>query len=213
MINKKNSNGSGLPGRPRSEKSRQAIIQATISLMETMGYENLKIVDIARKAGVGKQTIYRWWHSKAELVIEAVLEETATHIGVPDTGSIGGDLRELLRNSCHRLCHTSSGTILAGLLMAGRKDALTLAVFRERFIESRRDVIRGLFKKHQNSQEIKAGINIELILDLIFGSMWYRLLVEHAPLDESFANELVDHILLLILPRNFSDDFASHMSL
>ena len=186
-------------GRPRSEVSRKAIIQATISLMEMKGYENLKIVDVVRKAGVGKQTIYRWWRSKSELVIEAVLEETEKHICVPDTGSISGDLHELIRASFHRLRTTSSGTILAGLLMAGRKDAATLKIFREQFIEARREIIRGIFQRYQDSKEIRAGINIELIMDLIFGAMWYRLLVEHAPLDDDFAKELVDHILILIL--------------
>jgi AcrR family transcriptional regulator len=171
-------------------------------LLESQGYENLKIVEIARQAGVGKQTIYRWWRSKSELVIEAVLEETAKHLKIPDTGSIGGDLRELLRLSCHRLRNTSSGAIVASLLMAGRKDAVTLTLFREQFIESRRDVIRGIFKRHKDCQDLKADINIELIMDLIFGAMWYRLLLEHAPLDENFADELVDQILILVLNRN-----------
>jgi AcrR family transcriptional regulator len=199
MIYKKFLNRSKLRGRPRSELSRKAIIQATISLLEKKGYENLKIVDVARNAGVGKQTIYRWWRSKSELVIEAVLEETAKQIRIPDTGSISRDLRELIRASFHRLRNTSSGTILAGLLMAGRKDAATLKIFREQFIEARRDLIRGIFERYQDSQEIRRGINIELIMDLIYGAMWYRLLMEHAPLDDDFADELVDHILILIL--------------
>ncbi len=187
-------------GRPRSELSRRAIIEATISILEAEGYERLKIIDVARVAGVGKQTIYRWWRSKAELVIEAVLEETAKHISVPDTGSIRKDLRQLVSASCHRLKNTSSGTIIVGLLMAARKDDATLKIFREQFIEARRDVIRKIFKRYQNSQEMKAEINIELIMDLIFGAIWYRLLMEHAPLDEQFANELIDHITL-VLPQ------------
>ena len=71
--------------------------------------------------------------------------------------------------------------------------------FREQFIEARRDVIRRIFKRYQNSQEIKAETNIELIMDLIFGALWYRLLMEHAPLDEQFANDLIDHITFLLL--------------
>lgn len=199
MKYKNDLNKNKMRGRPRSEKSRKAIIQATISLLELHGYEKLKIADIAVKAGVGKQTIYRWWKSKAELVIEAVIEETSRHISVPDTGSFSNDLRELLRVSCHRLRSTSAGAILASLVMAGRKDSKTLAVFREKFIESRREVIRELFKRHEGSKELKSEINIELIMDFIFGAIWYRLLMEHAPLDDNFAEEVVDHILILIV--------------
>ena len=199
MNTKKPTKISRRRGRPRSELSRRAIIEATISILESEGYENLKIIDVARLAGVGKQTIYRWWRSKAELVIEAVLEETAKHISVPDTGSIREDLRQLIRASCYRLRNTSSGTIIVGLLMAGRKDAATLKIFREQFIEARRDVIRKIFKRYQNNHEIKAETNIELIMDLIFGAIWYRLLMEHAPLDEQFANDLIDHIAFLLL--------------
>lgn len=199
MNNKKPVNNSRQRGRPRSESSRRAILEATISILESEGYERLKIIDVARVAGVGKQTIYRWWRSKAELVIEAVLEETAKHISVPDTGSIIEDLRQLIKASCHRLRNTSAGAIIVGLLMAGRKDAATLKIFREQFIEARRDVIRGMFKRYQKSQQIKSEIKTELIMDLIFGAIWYRLLMEHAPLDEQFADELVDHITFLLL--------------
>lgn len=202
MTNKKSPNANVLRGRPRSEKSRRSILKATISLMESKGYEKLSIVDIARKAGVGKQTIYRWWKSKAELVIESVLEEIQEHVEVPDTSSIDGDLRGLLHSSFHLLRHTSSGKMLIGVLIAGRKDESTLALFREHFIESRRNVIRGLFNRHWDTGTLKTDMNIELILDLIFGALWYRLLMEHAPLDDDFADDLVDHILPLILKQN-----------
>jgi AcrR family transcriptional regulator len=198
-MNKKKSKNLHPRGRPRSDASRKAIIQATISLMEVNGYEKLNLVDVAREAGVGRQTIYRWWRSKAELVIEAVLDEAEKHIAVPDTGSIDQDLRELISASFQRLRTTSTGIIVAGLLMAGRKDAATLKIFREQFIDARRCIIREILQKHIQRRAIKADINIEIIIDLIFGAMWYRLLVEHAPLDDKFADELVDHVLLLLL--------------
>ncbi len=185
-------------GRPRSEDSRKAIIESTVSLIESLGYEKLKIVDIAKTAGVGKQTIYRWWASKAELVIEAVLEDAREYVAVPATGSLSEDLRELIRASCRRVSTDASKNMLSGLLMAGRKDSKTLKLFREQFIESRRDVIRKIFRKHSKEEGLKSNINVELIMDLIFGAMWYRLLMEHAPLDDNFADELIDHITLLL---------------
>lgn len=188
-----------LRGRPRSESSRAAIIEATIQLVEKVGYEKLSIVEVAKTAGVGKQTIYRWWKSKAELVIEAVLEDAQKHVLVPDTGTLEGDLRELLRRSCHRLKSDASRSMLSGLMMAGRKDKETLRLFREQFIEIRRDVIRKIFQRHRGARGLRKDLNTELIIDLIFGPMWYRLLVEIAPLDETFADQLVDQIMLLCI--------------
>lgn len=191
-------NEKGASGRPRSEASRQSIINSTVKLIESVGYEKLKIVDVAKDAGVGKQTIYRWWASKAELVIEAVVEDGNKYVAIPDTGSMVEDLRALIRASCARVTTDASKNMLSGLLMAGRKDAKTLQLFRKQFIEARRDIIRNMFKKHSGSSELKDEINIELIIDLIFGPMWYRMLMETASLDVHFADELVDHIALLI---------------
>ena len=186
-------------GRPRSESSRKAIITSTIALIEILGYEKLKIADIAKEAGVGKQTIYRWWNSKAELIIEAVLEDAKEYVAIPNTGNLSGDLREVIKSSCHRIRTNASKNMLSGLLMAGRKNAETLSLFREKFIHSRRDFIRQIFHKHSRQKGLKSDLNIELLLDLIFGAMWYRLLMEHAPLSDTFAEELVDHIDKLVM--------------
>lgn len=189
-------------GRPRSKSSRTAIISATIKLIESVGYEKLKIVDIAKEAGVGKQTIYRWWKSKAELVIEAVLEDAKQHVIIPDTGSLTEDLRQFISASCNRSDSPASRNMLSGLLMAGRKDTATLELFRESFIEVRRATLREIFVKHQKNGIIEEQIDAEFFLDLVYGPIWYRLLVEHAPLDETFANQLVDVIERLLPPKN-----------
>ncbi len=185
-------------GRPRSKSSKEAIINSTIELIESVGYEKLKIVDIAKEAGVGKQTIYRWWKSKAELVIEAVLEDANKNVLIPDTGSLIEDLRQFISASCTRSDSQASRNMLSGLLMAGRKDAETLKLFRESFIETRRSTLRQILLRHQKTGQIGETVDLELILDLVYGPMWYRLLVEHAPLDVTFANKLIDVIEQLL---------------
>ncbi len=193
------------PGRPRSERSRQAILKTTVSLIAEQGYERLTISEVAESAGVGKQTIYRWWSSKAELVMDAVVEDAKEYVPLPDTGSFLGDLKQLLRHSCQRVSSNASKNMLTGLLMAGRKDAQTLQKFREIFIETRRDVVRGLLRKHQATGELREDIEVELMVDFVYGCMWYRLLMETAPLDQPFADALANHVAALVVVEQHPD--------
>src|SRR5581483_6685625 len=86
-------------GRPRSEHSHEAILDAVLRLLEAEGYGALTIEGVARHAGVGKQTIYRWWKCKAELVLEAYANHAASKIPVPDKGNLRGDLEAFLTAS------------------------------------------------------------------------------------------------------------------
>src|SRR6266571_4735410 len=83
-------------GRPRSDASRQAILQAALDLISDVGYRQTTVESIAARAGTGKQTIYRWWHGKAEVVLEAINASVDRDIPLPDTGDLRGDLRAFL---------------------------------------------------------------------------------------------------------------------
>ncbi|MEI6207491.1 MAG: TetR/AcrR family transcriptional regulator [Desulfuromonadales bacterium] len=185
-------------GRPRSEESRQSILLGTAAILAERGYEGLSIEAVATKAEVGKQTIYRWWHSKADLVIDALSELAAQQVDIPDTGSVTGDLRELLKNAFFVLTATPSGNAVIGLLVATQRDTRISKVFRERFVEKRRGAVREIFQRGIQREQIRANLDTDLIIDLIYGPMWYRLLVGHAPLDEVFADTLVEQIMVLL---------------
>src|ERR1700721_1177340 len=91
--------GKRAPGRPRSETSRQAILSAALSLASEDGYAHATIDGIAARAGVGKQTIYRWWPTKADVVLEACTAKADLHVPVTDRGSYAADLRAFLEAS------------------------------------------------------------------------------------------------------------------
>ena len=76
------------PGRPRSEDSHQAVLAAAMEILKEEGYSGLTLQNIARKAGVGRQTLYRWWDSKADIALEAFAERTSHDVPIPDTGSV-----------------------------------------------------------------------------------------------------------------------------
>src|SRR3954451_4883221 len=84
------------PGRPRSETARAAILQAAAAELQERGFAATTVDAIAARAGVGKQTVYRWWPSKPDVVLEAILELAAERVAVPDEGSLHADLLSFL---------------------------------------------------------------------------------------------------------------------
>jgi AcrR family transcriptional regulator len=171
-------------GRKRSDAARRAILDAALELLREHGYARLTTDAIARAAGVGKQTIYRWWRSKAEVVLEALTELGRT-IALPDTGSLQGDVAAFLTDT-FRLLRGPRGTgvVLKGLMAEAQLDP----EFAERFagfIATRRSALRAILERHAARQDER-----ELAIDMMFGAMWYRLLVGHAPVDAGMARTL-----------------------
>jgi AcrR family transcriptional regulator len=173
-------------GRPRSELAREAILKTALELVRERGFAQLTADGLAAAAGVGKQTIYRWWNSLGEVVLEAT-REFARQVAAPETGALEGDLAALLANTFrYGRGPSSMQTVLRGL-MAQAQLAPDLAPKFAAFIEERRSVLRGVMLRHVPAER---GDDIEAAVDMMFGAMWYRMLVGHAPLDAAFARTL-----------------------
>jgi AcrR family transcriptional regulator len=183
-------------GRPRSQKSRAAILTATEELLRKTGGAGLSIEAIARRAQVGKPTIYRWWPSLADIVLEVLLRQADETITVPDEQSLPDTLRHFLRRSMTVLTE-GAGPHLRYLMAQAQLNDQLRSRFRDDFTARRRAVLAGIFRRAAERGQIGAGYDLELLVDLIFGAMWYRLLIGHAPLDESFADELTATALAL----------------
>ena len=132
-----NNGAKRLPGRPRSEQARQAILRSTLKLLQHTGFPDLTIEAIAADAGVGKATVYRWWPNKGALVVDAFASSTEGKLHFPDTGSVYQDV-SLQMNQFLGILHTRRGRIVAALLGAGQSDPELLEAFRERFLRPRR---------------------------------------------------------------------------
>ena len=178
----------------RRKRPHQAILAATIELLETEGYKALTIEGIAQKAGVGKQTIYRWWPSKAAIVMEAYTQKASQRIPLPDRGSVYLDLQELLKRLFLVLTTTSAGAVVSSLIAEAQMDLEFAQSFRDGFIETRRQAMRELLERGRDRGELRADVDIELVIDALYGPVWLRLLNKHAPLDNQFAEELVDQL-------------------
>ncbi|MDJ0784659.1 MAG: TetR/AcrR family transcriptional regulator [Desulfosarcinaceae bacterium] len=176
-------------GRPRSAASHEAILNAALSLLKEKGYRSVTIEGIASTAGVGKQTIYRWWRSKADIILEAFTRHTADQIAIPDCGNLQIDLQRFLTEAFDTLTR-EAGSIVRGLMSEALLDPNFAAAMRDTFIASRRSALRKILQNGVDRGELSAESDIEWLIDLIYGPMWYRLLNQHAPLDAHFAKQL-----------------------
>ncbi|SIO15002.1 TetR/AcrR family transcriptional regulator [Halodesulfovibrio marinisediminis] len=178
-------------GRPRCEKAQQAVMKATHELLNEKGGSGLTIEGIAKRAKVGKPTIYRWWPSLADIVLDVVLRQAGTDIPVIKFESLEKTLHEFLRQSMKATVDWG-GAHLRFLIAHAQKDEDFRKRFRNNFSLTRRSVLLSIFQQAVERGEISPEQNLEILTDLIFGSMWYRLLIGHAPMDMSFAEELTE---------------------
>ncbi len=192
------------PGRRRSEVSHQAILKAAAELLDEEGYVGMSIEAIARRAGVGKQTIYRWWPSKAAVVLESYYNQVDQALSLPNTGSVAQDLTQVVRQLLQRLTSSAAAKAMAGILAEAQADPNLAQAFRDKLIASRRAIIQAILRQGIARGELRDDLDIELTTDLIYGPVWYRLLLGHAPLDEAFACSLVDELLIGL--QSFEED-------
>jgi AcrR family transcriptional regulator len=185
----------------RNARCHRAIVDATKELLDEQGYVATSIDQIARRAGVGKQTIYRWWPNKAAVVLEAHAEQAAERVPVPDTGDLRGDLRAIAATFARNLGDSAIGRVCVQLIGEAQVDEAFADAYREVFVTARRAAVRELLERARTRGEVRDDIDLELTLDLFFGPIWYRRLVRHAPLTRDFAHALADALADAVAPR------------
>jgi AcrR family transcriptional regulator len=190
-------NGNGekrAPGRPRSEESRQAILRSTLKLLRETGFPQLSIEAIAADADVSKATVYRWWPTKAALVADAFSESADEELRFPNTGSVQKDMTLQIRQVI-RVFRSQRGKVVAALLGGGQSDPELIAAFRDRFLWPRRRQAYQTLQRGIDRGELPADIDMNLILDTLYGPIYMRFLIRHDELNESFADALCELVL------------------
>jgi AcrR family transcriptional regulator len=189
------------PGRPRDARADRAILEATLELIAELGVYEFRTEDVAARAGVGKGAIYRRYRSKDELVTAAVAVLVNEEIAVPDTGSTRADLLILLREAVALYRGSLAGRLMPKLVGAmAQKPDLARAV-RDGFLAGRRRALGEVLRRGVERGDLRAGLDVELALDVLGGPLFYRLLVTGGPLDEQLAEGVADLIL-----RGFAPD-------
>jgi AcrR family transcriptional regulator len=184
------------PSRPdpsrRNEHSRRAILAATIALIGEHGYDRVTIEAIATSAGVGKQTIYRWWPSKGAVALEALDESLATVVDFRDTGDIVDDLRHHMQSVTTLLSSTKIGPLIQGLIAAAQSDPALSKAHLARVIEPATVFWLGRIKRAQESGEIRADADGHEVIDMLFGAMYIRLMLHTRPPEQEQIDAALD---------------------
>jgi AcrR family transcriptional regulator len=166
------------PGRPRSDASKTALLEATFAMFREVGYERLTMDAIASRAGIGKTTIYRWYETKEDLVIEtlAAMAECGTSI-VPDTGSLASDLQAIVQHHMEidPLGYTRQSMSLTITALAGSSELAK--TYWDRYVSRKRDELKQVFDRAKQRGELAPKADVDLFLDLVHGYLLFGLLI------------------------------------
>lgn len=177
-------------GRHRSLEAEAAILKAALYLLERQPLRKVTADAIARRAGVSKATIYKWWPNKSLVALDAYLAGMSEQVPVPDTGSAELDFTQQLK-SVMAFYTSPLGKLFCQFIAEGQSDPALLALFRERFLSARRDTARVMWERGVERGEIRKDVDGEIVLDLIYGPMVFRLLTGHGSLAEREAESVV----------------------
>jgi AcrR family transcriptional regulator len=187
-------------GRPR-DPSRDGVIRAAIlQLLADVGYGALTMDAVAAEAGVGKATIYRRWRTKEDLVVDTISDLNRAEAQTPDTGSLEGDLRELLRTLVGVVNGPTGAATLSLLSTVPRQPALAeafhngpLAVWQQSF--------DAVFDKAEARGEISVGFRSSTAAESVSALLVQRWLLTGRPVDEAYADEVLDTVVLPLIER------------
>ena len=189
-----------LRGRPRDPRRREAILRAAIELVGEVGYDRMTVEALASRAGVSKPTIYRRWPAgKKDIILDAIRTKHAAADALSDQGSLRGDLLALLQTMIE---HIHEDAHLAGGLISQLRDSEELStLLREEVVTYERRRIDKLLERAVARGELAPEARITPLFHDLAGSLIFsRAVITGESLDRAFLLELVDHVLLPVLP-------------
>jgi len=190
-------------GRPPSDAatSHVAIMDAVFDLLKEKSASQLTMEAVAKRAKVGKPTLYKWWPSKAALIMAMFHERLAGKLEVPHTATV----EEAIRIKALYLIKEFNGLfgkVMADLIAEGQSDPSILRELFESHISTRRASSLVDIEQAKANGELASNVNAELLIDAIFGPIYYGLLLRHTPLTEQYGNELIDQVFRGVRPQS-----------
>ncbi|HEY1479973.1 MAG TPA: TetR/AcrR family transcriptional regulator [Gaiellales bacterium] len=179
----------------RNEHARRAVLHAADDLLAERGFAGVTIEGIAARAGVAKQTIYRWWPSKAEVLLDTLIEDSETRLSPPATGSARNDARRYLRSLATFIAKDAAGKVLLALIGEAQHDEKIAAIFHARYLGPQRSREREMLARGVASGELRADLDLDGALDALCGPVVYRALLSGRPISRRFTDRLVADVL------------------
>ena len=187
-------------GRPRRASAGEAILDATLALLAERGFQATTIEAIADRAGVGRNTIYRRWASKEELIADA-LHELTSDLDVDEVGDLHSRLLERIRDLVRVFSDPLFGSILPVVLGELQRNPAFARVYAERVVQPRRQALVDLLTEARERGELRRDADVEHVADLLGGPPFLRLLpLGLPPVGERYAEELLETIWSGIAP-------------
>src|SRR5246500_3385567 len=186
----------GRKGRPPSETaaSHAAIMDAVYALLQEKSVRDLTMEEVARRAKVGKPTLYKWWPTKATLVLAMLCERMAPNLDTPTELTAAESLRFRVRRLIDAF-NGLFGKIVAGIIAEGQSEPAVLQEFFDRWVSPRRNATIADLQRGKDTGELRSETEPELLNDAIFGAVYYRFLLRSGPLTRRFGEELVEQVL------------------
>ncbi|MFF3466132.1 TetR/AcrR family transcriptional regulator [Streptomyces sp. NPDC001984] len=193
----------------RSERSRRAIYAAALALVAEAGYPKTTVEGIAARAGVGKQTIYRWWSSKADVLLEAFLdlgEQAARDLGqepyvIPDTGDLAADLKTVLRATVDELLDPRFEAPARALAAEGLVNEPLGREFVAKLLEPQLQLYVDRLRSAQDAGAVRPEVDPRIALELFVSPLAQRWLQHTGPISYDYTDTLVDYALYGLAPR------------
>jgi AcrR family transcriptional regulator len=182
----------------RNESTRLAVLAAAIELLEGSGFDALTIEAIAKRAGVGKQTIYRWWPSKGAVVLDAFLEHVVeARADVPaaapaDTGDFATDLRRMVHATVAEFATPRFESPYRAMIVAMQADPWLADRASDLLIRPSLAGVRTWLAGAQDAGQVRDDVDLDVAVEMIFGPLFHRWLLRTAPLTPAYADALAD---------------------
>ena len=175
----------------RSEEARIAVLEAADNLLVERGFAGVTMEGIAAAAGVAKQTIYRWWRSKTDVLMDAFLEDVAQKAPSPSSGDLSADLQQHLLWLANLLAASDTGTVFRALIAESQHNPELAARLRAEFIEPQRVRDCAPFEQAIKRGELAAAFDIQAATEELLSPIYYRLLVSGQSLSPSYVKGLI----------------------
>ncbi|GIJ08474.1 TetR/AcrR family transcriptional regulator [Micromonospora andamanensis] len=189
----------------RREASRRAILTAAFDLLQEVGYAKLSIEGIAARAGVGKQTIYRWWPSKGTVIFDAFLMLSEGAAGepptLPDTGDLAADLRAVLRATVVEMNDPRYDQPMRALATEIAHDPELAAAYVERLDGPLKEAKRERLRSAQRVGQLAEDLDLDVAVEMIWGPVLNRWLQRTGPLTAEYTDRVVTTALDGLRPR------------
>lgn len=174
-------------GRQRNQAARQAVLDAAAGLLSRPDGAATSIGEIAQASGVSKHTIYRWWPSRGAVLLEAMVQQARQDTDTEPSGVLAADLETFL-TATFRAAERAA-PLLRGAMAEAQRDSEAAEGMRQ-FTAGRREELRHLLAVGQSRGELSAATDLDLLVDQLYGLLWYRILIGHAPLTADVAQRL-----------------------